>query len=245
MHLIEQQGWPLEKTLISLLETANPSDPLSLIDRLCVQVHHLALPSLALLIACESYIGAATVAAWENTGNLLSGHNNNGQTPGEGAAGLLLADTEQAKLFPLENQANIHRISSGQRDKSADSNGRISSDFLTQLVQDALTVAHINADKVSLITSDSDHRASRTAELMEMAYTVFPDLDLLKQCLKVATKCGSAGTASSITALSLAHHAAATDLTHTLYVSNQDAFIRTAVIVSPIADATEHQTATT
>ncbi|TCV81093.1 hypothetical protein [Sulfurirhabdus autotrophica] len=244
-HLIEEQGWPLEKIVSTPTNTINNRDPLSIIDRFSVQIHRQDIPCLAMLVTCESYLGEAIISTWENTGNLLTGNNHNGQTPGEGAAGLLISDAEQAKNFDLESQAIIHRVSSGKREKSADSSGRISSDFLTKLVNDALTVAKIDAEKVTFIASDTDHRASRNAELLEMAYVTFPELDLLTQCLKGPAKCGSAGNASSVTALALAHHAASYDSTHALYVSNQDPFTRTAVILSPIEVVPEQEITTT
>lgn len=244
-HLIEEQGWPIEKIVSNPTSAINHRDPLSIIDRFSVQIHRQEISCLAMLITCESYLGEAIISTWENTGNLLTGNNHNGKTPGEGAAGLLIADAEQAKHFDLESQAIIHRISSGKREKSADSSGRISSDFLTKLAQDALTVAKIDADKVTLIASDTDHRANRNAELLEMAYATFPELDLLTQCLKGPSKCGAAGNASSVTALALAHHAVTSGSTHALYVSNQDPFTRTAVILSPIAAVSEQETTNT
>ena len=104
---------------------------------------------------------------------------------------------------------------------------------MTGLTKDALLVAAINPEKITLVTADTDLRASRVEELMEMGITTFPDLDLGTQCFKIAASCGAAGAVSSLTALALAHHEAAENSSFALCVNNQDGFARAAVIVSP------------
>jgi hypothetical protein len=243
--LVTQQGWPAEKILpISPANTdhAASSTPLKLIDDLSLHTHRQSLPCLALLVACESFIGERSVAQWDAAGQLLKGKGNSGQTPGEGAAGFLIADDRQAALLQIDPASTLHRATLGRRDKSADASGRIDGAFLTGLAQAALKnanmTANITTDNVTLLIADSDHRSSRTAELMGLGYAVLPEIDLGSQCLKVAADCGSAGAVSCLTALALAHHAVATaapdEDTAVLCVSNNDAFERAAVVLSPL-----------
>ncbi|NMM27430.1 MAG: hypothetical protein HHJ12_09145 [Glaciimonas sp.] len=238
MHLIEQHGWPAEKILISPMMTSNRTEPLSLIDRLSVHSHRQSLPCFCLMIASESFIGEKSINQWDAAGQLLKGKGNTGQIPGEGAAGLLLADQNQATLMDVEFPAAIHRIAQGRREKSADANGQVSAELLSELAQDALLIADTTSDKITMLIADSDHRGSRMTELMGLSQRVFPELDFNDQCMKIAADCGAAGAVSSLTALALAHQEAAVNATFTLCTSNQDAFDRTAVVIGPFIKAT-------
>lgn len=230
IHLIEQQGWPSEKIAF---QPELPNDhmvPINMVDRLSVDAYRQSLPCFGMVLACESHIGELTVSDWENTGRGAGGQE---QVPGEGAAGLLLADAQQTILMNPKSAAKINRLAQNRRNKSADDKGRSSAETLTELTKDALLIAAINPEKITLVTADTDQRASRVAELMEMGLGTFPDLDLNTQYLQIAARCGLAGAVSSLTALALAHHEAAENSSFALCVNNQDGFARAAVVVSP------------
>ncbi|HEY4317360.1 MAG TPA: hypothetical protein VGN04_07145 [Herbaspirillum sp.] len=247
MHLASENGWPAEK--IRLYPLPSPSDhagdaadtagsaasaaPLVLIDRLNADIHRQQLPGLALLLACESFISEKIVAEWESAGGLLKGKVNSGRTPGEGAAGFILADRTQAALLDADadTAASLHRVAAGRRDKSADAAGRIGSELLSTLAAQAIAAADTAPDAISLLIADSDHRGSRTAELMSLGYAVLPEIDLGSQCVKVAADCGSAGAVSTLTALALAHQQAGATGLPVLCVSNNDSFERAAIVV--------------
>lgn len=245
IHLIGQQGWPSEKIA---LKPELPNDymaPLSMVDRLSVDTYRQSLPCFGMVLACESHIGELTVSDWENTGRLFTGTGDQGLIPGEGAAGVLLADAQQTTLMNPKSAAKIHRIAQNRREKSADDRGRTSAETLTGLTKDALLVAAVDPEKVTLVTADTDHRVSRVAELMDMGLATFPALDLGEQCFNIAASCGAAGAVSSLTALALAHHEAVENSSFALCVNNQDGFARAAVIVSPWSpETTPAQTAT-
>ena len=145
----------------------------------------LSQPCFSLIFGCESHIADATIEKWESMGQLHTSKDPAALIPGEGAAGLLLADAQQVKLMPEEAYSRLHRTVLNQRNKSADSAGQISDALLTEMVQDALTISHIPAEKISLIAADTDHRNSRMGELMGMGFKSFPDLDPNTQYLKV------------------------------------------------------------
>jgi hypothetical protein len=236
LHLIEEHGWPLERISISQASSADHAQPFLMIEQLTMQSHRQGFPCFSLLIACESLVGAQTVLDWEQAVKLLTASNEYGQVPGEGAAGFLIVDIEQARLMRVEGMARMHQAFSARREKSADVRGRIDTGILERLTQQALASAAIPAKKIALLAADTDHRGSRAGELIGMASTTFADLDLKTQCYKVAACCGFAGVVSSLTALALAHHAVMTNDNPTLCISNQDEFECSAVVVSPIAD---------
>ena len=232
-HLIEQQGWPDEKIDLKSAPPLKSMSPLHKIDQLSVTSHRQALPFFGIVFACESHIGEHTVQAWENAGILFPGKDGRGKIPGEGAAGLLLADAQQTRIMKPESATNIHRLAHGQRDKSADDSGRIGAELLSALSKDALLAASTSPEKITLVTADTDQRASRVTELMAMCHSTFPDLEMSKQCLKVSAACGTAGAVSSLTALTLAHHEALKNSGFALCINNQDSLARAAVMVSP------------
>jgi hypothetical protein len=192
----------------------------------------MSTPHLCLVIACESWIGEDSIQAWDQAGGLRKAKVESGQTPGEGAAGLLLADSQQATAWATDApSASMHRVAWGRREKSADAGGRISGELLVQLTQDAIQSAGIAPAQISLLVADGDHR--RLAEIFSLEAGALPDLDFSSQCLKVAADCGSAGAVSSLTALVLAHHEASTEQGKALCIGCQDAFERVAVAIQP------------
>lgn len=235
-HLLEEQGWPAEKMLLSPLGGGGVTEPLGLLDSVSVHSHRQAIPCLCLALACESFVGEESVAAWDNVGQLRRDKVDGGQTPGEGAVCLLLGDAQQALQMAELAPAGLHRAALGRRDKSADAAGRISAALLEQLVQQALQAAGAEPAQVTLLVADSDHR--RLPELMSLDQTALPDLDMQAQCLKIAADCGSAGAVSTWTALALAHFEATANAGCVVCVGVQDAFDRTAVVVRPfVAEA--------
>lgn len=235
LHLIAQQGWPAERLALSGASERTGATPFALIDHLSLQSERDALPCLAIVFACESRIGEDSVRDWAAQGTLFTSANQRGQIPGEGAAGLLLADAQQAALIDDASSVQLHGACEGARESSSDGNGRVSAELLTSLSQQALRAGATEPAAVSLITADTDQRASRMAELMAMANATFPQLDLATEVIGVAASCGSAGAVPSITALALAGHEVATNAGHVLCLSNQDPFQRCAVSVRPKA----------
>ncbi|MEO5794776.1 MAG: hypothetical protein ABIP34_07110 [Rhodoferax sp.] len=232
MHLVESQGWPAERLLLSPLGDNPQLHPLGLIDQMLQQAHRQSLPCLGLVLASESWLGEDSIAALEQTGQLLNSRTPHGKIPGEGAVGLLLADAQQATVMATQEAVALHRVALGRRDKSADAGGRIESGLLSELAQHALQAANVPADQVTLLVADGDQR--RLPELLNFAYAVLPALDTDSQCLKVASDCGSAGAVSSLTALALAHDEASVHGGTALCIGNQDAFDRVAVILRPV-----------
>jgi hypothetical protein len=224
-HLAGQQGWPAQLLLLSPAFDSGASARFSLID---VLAHS---PGLTLLVACESHIGDDSVRDWSERGLLFTGRTPRGQVPGEGAAGLLLADREQAVLLASESPAALQGACDGNRPLSADAPGNINIELLAGLGKQALHESKTEAAAVTAICADADLRPSRIGELMGMASTVLPQLDLSTQMMSVGACCGSAGAVGPLAALALARHEALANGGQVLCASNSDSHYRCALLV--------------
>ncbi|MET0856940.1 MAG: hypothetical protein ABWY27_09330, partial [Telluria sp.] len=188
LHLVEQQGWPMQR-----LQLAGADDAaFSLIDT-------LASPAgLTLLVACDSYIGEDSVRDWGERRILFSGRTPRGQVPGEGAAGLLLADAVQAPLLALDGVSTLSAACDGQRQTSADAPGNINLDTLSDLSRHVLQQSKTEPAAVTAICADADLRPTRIGELMGVASAQLPHLNLATQMMSVGACCGSVGSVGAI-----------------------------------------------
>jgi hypothetical protein len=234
--LIQQQGWPAEKISFRSALQSSPIRALAGIDQLMLDSFRLSQTCFAMAIACESHLGEDTIRDWEDTGKLFVGKNGDAgktQMPGEGAAGVLLADATQAQLMALETNVRLHRVVQNRRSKSIDARGNVTDPMLHEMVHDALAMSQISADKISLISSDTDQRSSRIVELMAMGNKLFPDLDPSTQYFKLASHCGDMGAVSSLAALVLGHFQVVSEEEPALCISNIDPHERTVAVLSP------------
>lgn len=220
LHLAVQQGWPAHR-----LQPVPAAPEFSLIDALA------ASPGLTLLVACDSYIGDDSVRDWHERRILFSGRNPRGQVPGEGAAGLLLADAEQAALLEPDGLALLHGACDGRRPVSADAPGNINIDMLSGLARHALQESKTDAGDVTALCADADLRPTRIGELMGVASALLPHLELATGMLSVGACCGSAGAVGPLAALALAGHDAIANDGQVLCLSNSDSHYRCALMV--------------
>jgi hypothetical protein len=237
----QQQGWPSAKLSVHL---AGDSGPLALIEQLAAQAALQELPCLAIVLACGSHIGELTVHDWSTRGLLFNADQPGGQIPGEGAAGLLLADAAQAAALLADTPVLLHHASMAMRGQSADSRGHGDATLLAELGGKAMSAASVAPSAIMRLYADADQRSSRMIELMNNVGTLLPDIDLSEDVLSVAAACGQSGHVATLAALVLARHAAAENASQVLCLSNLDAFHRAAVVVGPAAAAPETLAAT-
>ncbi|CAM3222304.1 hypothetical protein [Janthinobacterium lividum] len=237
----QQQGWPADKLSVHL---AGDSGPLALIEQLAAQAALQELPCLAIVLACGSHIGELTVHDWTSRGLLFNAGQPSGQIPGEGAAGLLLADAAQAAALQADTPVLLHHASMAVRGQSADGRSHGDATLLAELGGKAMSAASVAPDAITRLYADADQRSSRMIELMNNAGTLLPDIDLSNDVLSVAAACGQSGHVATLAALVLARHEAAENASQVLCLSNLDAFHRAAVVVGPEALAPESLAAT-
>lgn len=240
-ELVCRQGWPAEKLNVLPAAAGENAHPLLHLDRLIATSRdarsqqptpYLASSYLAMVIAAQSNLDPQIVQAWQQDKQLLQGAQSIGKSPGEAAAGLILADATQALAMGTTDPVLLHRASLGRHEQSVDQARRLNGELLIQLAQGALRDAAIAPEQLSLLVSDGDYRASRTDEIMKLGYAVLPELDLGSQCVKLGATCGSAGLATALSALVLAHAATDESGEPSLCVCNEDAHQRAVVALS-------------
>jgi len=237
-QLVVQSGWPQSRLIMQPPQPAQ-QDPIALLDFVTVTAHRAKLPTVGILVACDSGIDQDYVDDLHANGQLYSGKNMQGLMPGEVAAGLLFADAQQCQKLGPGPFAHMRRASWASRDKSADARGRTSAELLGTVAELALETSGLAATDVKALCADHDHRPSRDVELAEMLNDKFPELIPSKDVLKVAQASGSMQQMNTTAALCVAHQYVMDKQAPVLCVSLHDALWRAAVVVgvAPVVEA--------
>ncbi|MDN2678083.1 hypothetical protein [Janthinobacterium sp. SUN033] len=236
-HLAREQGWPAQ-TLPPPTEAANrPPAPFALLNQLAGHAAPPQPPGLSIVLACDSHLGELRVHVLASQGQLFSASQANGQIPGEGAAGLLLAIPGATASPDEPAPVLLHRAATGELPQSASQRGPADKSMLAELSRQALAAAGDDAAAgIALVSADTDQRANRMLELMQCAGAILPQLDLGEQVLGVGTACGQCGAVTTLAALAMARQAAADDGAHVLCLSNLDPLQRGALVIGPRAN---------
>ena len=243
-HLVARYGWPVARLAPPLL-AVHGQPPLPLIGQLATQARQEEQPLLCLVLACGSRIGEASVQDWADHGILFDSDRPQGRIPGEGAAGLLLADAAQGVLFEDDRAPLMYPASGALRAASADAKSRGDINLLAELAAQAIATAGVDAASIAMLAADSDQRVTRMTELLAMASATLPELDPGEQLLTVGAACGDAGAVSTLAALVLAQQQVRDGKGPALCVTNLDPFHRGAVVLAAPADtAAPPETAT-
>ena len=205
-----------------------------LMDQQLLQWQRDKEAGLLWVFAADSLVSDIEAAAMKSAQELFSGDNQRGRVPGEGAAALLLASP--AWPSPAEAQpplAKLNRASLIKRDKSADANGRVSPQTLQQATTDALQASGWQPAQVQHLTTDADHRASRTGEVYETTQELLPHLDPGEQALRLGVGCGDLGIARLLACVALTASQVQESQKPALVLGAFPAHERFAVIVTP------------
>jgi hypothetical protein len=233
--LVVGEGWPDSRIIVQAGKT-DTAHPIALIDHITVTSRRGQLPTLGIMLACQSGIDQEYVDALSAKGHLFSGKNSSGSMPGELAAAFIFADDKHAKLLGELPTTALHRASWAARDKSADEARRVTATLLGDLVSMSLESANLDVTKIKHVISDSDHKPSREAELAEMLTAKFPELDSSKDIYKTAQACGTTQHATTVAALCMAHQYVIDEKMSVVCTSLQDAHLRAAVVMSAAAE---------
>lgn len=228
------KAWPQER--ISLAHPGSAGAAVADVAQRAAQARVDAQPFLCLVLACGSRIGQDSVDAWSLELMLFDSDHPNGRVPGEGAAGLLLADLAQGALFDVDQPVLLYPPASARRVASIDDKPRAEAVLLSQLAAQALAAAP--GVDVAVVTADADARVARNSELLGAVHAALPDLDPAGQVLALGPACGDAGAVTTLAALALAHHEVAAGSGAALCLTNLDPFHRSAVLLAPQVAAT-------
>ena len=230
-----QAGWPAAQISLAaeLPGDARGASPLAVLGRLA---HHAATGDaavVAIIVACGSHVGEESINQWAGNASLFTSSKPQGLIPGEGAAGLLLADARQAHAIEGMPVILLHTVDEARRHNSADETRRADADLLGTLTEKVLVRAAAQAEQVAMIVADTGHRTSRVLELLGLASAALPQLDDEADVLRLGAGCGTCGAVPFMTALAMARHHALERNAPVLCISNEDAYRRSAALVRP------------
>lgn len=205
-----------------------------LMDQQLLQWQRDKTPGLLWALAADSLLSENDTAAMAAANELFSGNNQRGRVPGEAAASVLLASPDWPELPQAEPaQARLYRANLMRRDKSADASGRVGPQTLLQTTTDAIKASGWQPAQVEHITTDADHRASRTSEVYEMLQELLPHLDTSEQALRLGVGCGDLGVARLLTCVALTASQVQESQKPALVLGAFPAFQRFAVVMTP------------
>jgi hypothetical protein len=166
-------------------------------------------PRASLLVAAHSLIDEVAVAAMQARGELFTGAHQGGRVPGEGAAGLLLANRALLESLPPEAMAASPWLGApvaAHRQRSADRAGRPGADELAHAIRQALLSAASEPETTQAwwCVGDADHRPGRVGELFEAFQTLQPDGDASLGVHRVGDAWGELGVVRALAPLALA-----------------------------------------
>lgn len=227
---VVQAGWPEDKVRAVVMPPLGVAPGASLLTELAAQAEHGAEPVLALVLAFGSHIGADSVDEMARAGQLFAAGRPQGRIPGEGAAGLLLADAWQARLFA--EPAPLLQVAFAPHQGGAA--GRPDAALLRRLA-DELLPGSGDAAMVTAVYADTGHRTAPIMELMALSGALLPHLDPGLDVHRLGAACGACGDAPFLAALALAHQHALETGAAALCVANEAEQQRSAALVRPAA----------
>ncbi|GGZ05469.1 hypothetical protein ACFFTM_09790 [Pseudoduganella plicata] len=236
-HLLVQAGWPQDRLAPTATQASAHVNGL-LNTLLAHAATDPSAPVLAMVIACDSHLSEGAIDAMSGAGRLFTARTAQGEIPGEGAAGLLIADAAQAALLaPGEEAVLLRGAASAELPGSADVAKRVDGSVLRRTTEALLQHTQVAAADVAALTADTDHRTSRVMEVMDLVADQFKELDPAADLASVGAACGSCGAVTYLTALALARHAALEKSAPVLCIGNLDPYRRDVALLAPAAQA--------
>lgn len=254
-------GWPAgwsnfsqavaNEWLRSALSTATPVPPLRQVvqslagpgtalwfeaERLLLAMARDERRDVLLLAACHSDLSNAAVDALEAGQRLFSAQRRpRGVMPGEAAVVLLLAPFEWPADADAESDepALLHRAAIGQRDKSVEAAGRISSSVLADLAQQAITVSRLPPAEIAMLVCDADQHTRRGTELFGVTLELLPHLDAAEDLRLSGALTGDVGAASVLLVVAAAAALARSEGKPCLALALAEPQLRLALVARP------------
>lgn len=233
-HTVSQYGWPETSILVPEVPEQSKVSPAIVITQLMPSTSPGAAPMVALVIACASLIGQESIDRLAAQSSLFTSSQSRGQTPGEGAAGLLLTDLKLAHACDAEFTL-LGPVNERRRDTSADDTKRVDSTLLLALLEQTSKAAVVDISQISMVVADTAHRPNRVLELMGLSAPTIPQVDAADDIIRIGLGSGSCGAVPYVTVLALARHYALERGAPILCIGNEDPYLRSAALVRPPA----------
>jgi hypothetical protein len=224
-HTAVRFGWPADHITVAADSPADAGDaaPSVTFARLTQAAAAGDTPVLALVVAAASHIGQETVDQWAAAGSLFTSSHPQGLIPGEGAAGLLVADVRLAESTEGMAYVLLDRIKDVPRDTSAEDTRRPEPKLLAALAETACKRAGVGLAEVAMVVADTGHRSNCTQELMGFTSAAMPQLDGMDDVAAVGRACGTCGAVPFVAALALGRYYTLELDKPVLFASNEDA----------------------
>lgn len=240
-HVAVAAGWNSARLTSSLPPPGEPlAAALSLMSLLVSQAATAAEPALSILVAFDSRIDQAVVDRMAADGSLLTTARPQGTIPGEGAAGLLLAEPAHAQQLGAE--AAWLQAAGAARSSSADASGRADATDLRRLAARVLSETAVDAASIAVLVGDTDQRSNRVLELMALAHEDLPHLDAGIDVKATGLACGPCAAVPFLAALALAREHVQDGAAAVLCIANTDPIQRSVALVRPAGSATDSAT---
>lgn len=221
-HLAASFGWPAAQVVLPQAEGALAT-PAARCTQLAREAAQGAAPVVVLLMACASHIGQDIVDEWAGKGILFTPGRPQGLVPGEGAAGLLLADTRLAHTMENSLFALLEPAEEARRETAAPARPRAHPALLGELAERAARHGETGLADIAMVVADSGQRQARTLELMGMVSNAMPQLDESEDVFCVGSASGACSDVPFVTALALAQHGTLVRGAPVLCIGNEDA----------------------
>lgn len=232
-HKASQCGLPTDR--ITIAQALPEGDPnLALIESHLAQADDA--PGLTLLLAFASNIGNETVSRWSDNGTLFTPANADGQIPGEGAAGLLLANPQHHPPDAGRRHATFTRVETEAVDIADVKSKRGDPQQLASLAGRACDRCGIASSRITAIAADTGHRPNQVLEIMGLAAIISSELDAQDDVIRIGTAAGTCGGVPALAGIALAAHCATERRGPALWACNSGHASRDVAIVCPPSD---------
>lgn len=191
-----------------------------------------------LVLVADSWVSEAMVERLHADERLLRSDVSEGEVPGEGAAGLLLAAAtgahpDASATEPDLTGPQIHLHLPHQARVAGAARPREAARTTAELIARALDTAGCTGDTPLQVVTGADHRPSRMVEAATALVAQRPELDPVEDALHLGVACGSMGVAGPLALLAVAAAHARESETPTLALALTDASTRAAAVLAP------------
>lgn len=203
-------------------------------DALFKQMETQQRHDLIMLLTCESLVSEAKVGQLETQNRLYTTTNKLGLMPGEGAAGLILADSSWVApedVSPLP--AMVHRPTIVKRDKSIEAAGKVTPDVVMNAVDMALQGSEVASAEFASLITDADTHTPRGQEVFLTSGSRFAHMEANEEVLSTGITTGAINAVSCLMVVAMAANKAASSEKPVMALSVFDTHWRMATVAKP------------